>query len=134
MTLKRRKVLWAIGWLGLAAIFWLSLAPLPEGTLAVPGSDKLAHFLAWAGVSLWFLLLVRQRQQHKLWVLAFVLTDGLIEVVQSFTAYRSGDWLDFAANSSGILAAWWGLPVAMTLPPVVRLFLLPAKPSTRRNR
>ncbi len=124
MKTKQRKVLWAIGWAGLAAIFWLSLAPLPEGTLAVPGSDKLAHFLAWAGVSLWFLLLVRQRQQHKFWVLAFILTGGLIEVAQSFTAYRSGDWLDFAANSSGVLAAWWALPVAMALAPVARLFQL----------
>jgi len=124
MKMQRRQFLWAVGWGALATVFWLSLAPLPEGTLAVPGSDKLAHFTAWAGVSLWFLLLLRQRRWHKFWVLAFILTGGLIEIAQSHTSYRSGDWFDFAANSSGVLAAWWLLPLVMTLAPVIRLFQL----------
>ncbi len=93
----------------LAGIIWLSLAPLPANTLAIPGSDKLAHFFAWAVVSLWFLLLARS--YHLYWLAALITISGLLEVAQSFTTYRSGDWLDFAANGSGVLTAWWLLPL-----------------------
>ncbi len=129
MKPPRRKLLWSLGWLGLALIFWLSLAPLPEGTLPVPGSDKVAHFLAWGSLTLWFLLLC-QPPQRRWWVLAFILAGGGIEIAQSFTNYRSGDWLDFAANSGGIVLAWWLLPAIMSLAPVAWCFQLSRKDPT----
>lgn len=122
MKPPHRHTLWAVGWAMLATILWLSLAPLPENTLAVPGSDKLAHCAAWLAVSLWFLLLICQPGQRIWWLTAFVLTGGLIEIAQSFTPYRHGDWLDFAANSAGVLIAWLVLPVAWRLKPVAWLF------------
>ncbi len=43
------------------------------------------------------------------WVGAFicpVLFSGLVELFQEYaTSYRGGDWLDFAANTSGALVA-----------------------------
>ena len=47
------------------------------------------------------------------WVGAFVcpvLFSGAVELLQAFcTTYRGGDWLDFAANTTGAVLASFGL-------------------------
>ncbi len=132
MIFSRRKILWGVGYAGILIILWLSLAPLPDRALAVSGSDKLAHFAAWGGLSLWFMLLLRHRRQRQLLTWAFILLGGIVEILQSCTTYRNGDWLDFAANSSGILVAAWIWPMVAAWPPVARCFqLIPKKPTMR---
>lgn len=102
------------------AIAILSLAPIgaPEVARDVPFFDKWAHFVMYGGLALtvgfellwqvdgmkvkrkekeprWFLLLI--------WLLLFpAFWGGLMELGQAYlTTYRSGEWLDFFADSVG---------------------------------
>jgi VanZ family protein len=77
----------------------LSLMPAPD----IGGSDKLAHFAAYALLSAWFSLLVEQR--NTLWLILFGLIGYglLLELLQSFTSYRQGDLIDAVANGLGVV-------------------------------
>lgn len=77
----------------------MSLIPAPD----MGGSDKIAHFLAYAVASAWFSLLIRQRK--SLWRILFgLISYGLfLEILQSFISYRNGDPVDAVANSLGVI-------------------------------
>lgn len=66
-------------------------------------SDKLAHFLAYAILSAWLSLLVKQRK--SLWYILFGLIGyGLfLEFLQSLISYRVGDLVDAVANGLGVI-------------------------------
>lgn len=86
-----------------------------------PHFDKVVHVCMYFGMSgmLWLeFLRAHRRDSTPLWhawigaVLCPVAFSGLVEVLQSTcTTYRGGDWLDFAANSAGVVLATcvaWG--------------------------
>ena len=78
----------------------LSLWPV-EQLPSVPGTDKTHHFMAYAALA----FPVALRRPH-LWgwvVLLLVGWGGAIELIQPYVN-RWGEWLDFAANSLGILS------------------------------
>lgn len=95
-----------------AAVLYLSFFKPPTMEAAhFPGFDKLAHICMYAGLSgmLWFEFFRNHRLQRAAWhgwigaVLCPVLLSGLIELLQAYaTTYRSGDWLDFLANCTGV--------------------------------
>jgi VanZ family protein len=73
--------------------------------------DKWTHFVMYGGTCsvIWWEYL-RHHQRLNAWrllVWAFVapvLMSGVIELVQAnFTTNRQGEWLDFAANSVGVV-------------------------------
>ena len=101
--LRLAKFWFATAYLLLLALGILSLIPAPD----IGGSDKVAHFLAYAALSAWFSLLVEERK--SLWLILFGLIGYglLLELLQSFISYRSGDMADAVANSFGVIA---GLP------------------------
>lgn len=82
----------------------------------IVGFDKLVHITMYLGTCGVFWVEYTRARLH--WrrtpllltgVVAPILMSGAIELVQAyFTTYRSGDWLDFAANSAGVLLAWLG--------------------------
>jgi len=83
----------------LLVISCLSLFPLPE-LPDMPGNDKTGHLIAYAT-----LMLPTALRRPKHWILiglCFIAFSGLIELIQPF-ANRYGEWLDLAANSTGIL-------------------------------
>ena len=91
-------------WFVLAYILLLLLGVLSLMPVAdIGGSDKIAHFLAYAGLSAWFSLIVQRRE--SLWRILFGLVSYglLLEWLQSFTSYRSGDLADAVANSLGVI-------------------------------
>jgi len=93
--------LWfTLAWVLLLTLGILSLIPAPD----VGSRDKIAHFIVYAVVSCWFSLLVEE--QKSLWFVLFGLIGygALLELLQSFTSYRSGDMADAAANSLGVIA------------------------------
>ena len=79
------------------------------------GTGKLVHICMYFGMSgmLWLEFLRAHRRDEAplwhAWVGAFfcpVLFSGCVELLQEYcTSYRGGDWLDFAANSTGALLA-----------------------------
>lgn len=100
------------------AVVYLSLfRPPSQDILRFPGWDKLVHFCMYCGVSgvLWLeFLLNRRRDKDRVKikhvvigaVVLPVVMGGLMEIGQMLlTTYRSGDWLDFLANTSGVMAA-----------------------------
>lgn len=99
------------------AITILSLAPIgaPEVAQDVPFFDKWAHFVMYGGLS--FLLFLESHKRPITLPLAIslllyaCLLGGLMEIGQAtLTTYRSGEWLDFVADSIGVLL---GCPIAL---------------------
>lgn len=86
----------------LATIAFLSLWPAPQ-LPDVPGSDKSHHFIAYA--TLIFPVALRKPKHYLLVILALVFFSGMIELIQPFVN-RYGEWLDMAANTSGLICGW----------------------------
>lgn len=102
-----------------ALIFVLCLMPVPEVELGnVPAIDKWTHVVMYLGTCsvLWWEY-ARSHSRPRplkmlLWgVVAPVILSGVIELLQAAVGYRSGDWVDFAANTIGVLLAYGGMKV-----------------------
>lgn len=105
-----RFPLWlAVGCILLLTIIYLSLS----STTIVPMQghmDKLYHGFAYCCLMFWWLQLFPNRLARVVLAVLFVLMGGGIEFIQSFHPLRYMDWLDFLANTAGvILAALLGL-------------------------
>ena len=97
-------------------VIYLSFFKPPTTDLSnIPNIDKIVHVCMYLGMSgmLWLeFLRAHQKGDSPLWhawVGAFVcpvLFSGMVELLQEYcTNYRGGDWLDFAANTTGALIA-----------------------------
>lgn len=99
----------------IAAVLYLSLFKPPQTTLdEIPNLDKLIHVCMYFGLSgiLWVEYLLKHKNKFRLdriivgAVIVPILFSGCIELIQQYcTTYRAGDWLDFTANSIGVLLA-----------------------------
>lgn len=98
------------------AVVYLSFFKPPSTDLStIPNLDKVVHLCMYFGMSgiLWLEFLRAHRKQvaplWHAWVGAFlcpVLFSGVVELLQEYcTTYRGGDWMDFAANTTGALLA-----------------------------
>jgi VanZ family protein len=103
----RRSILIGLFWAGCLAVGVLALLP---ATLPLPstGWDKANHGLAFMALGLlgarcW----PRGRTQVLLALAAY---GGAIEMAQSLTATRTGDWADWLADAVGLAMAaiLWG--------------------------
>lgn len=95
-----------------AAIFTICLIPVPETPL-----DDVKFIDKWTHAALYFSLGIVYWTEHyhsrstlggmRLFIVAVilpVLTGGFIELMQEYlTDCRSGEWLDFAADTVGVL-------------------------------
>lgn len=110
----------------LAVMFWAGLIPLKS----LPGpdfemADKVWHAIGFGGLAgLLARAFVHFRRPALLAArdaaFAAIALGGLLEVLQSFTAYRSSDWADFLADSLGVALAYGvlrGLNAAATATP-----------------
>lgn len=99
----------------IAAILYLSLFKPPKTKLDnIPNIDKVAHICMYAGLSgvIWLEYLLSHKKNFRLkpillgGVVFPILLSGCIELIQEYcTTYRGGDWMDFAANSTGAILA-----------------------------
>lgn len=88
-------------------------APHVEGFEFPLHFDKVVHFVMYLGLCLVFWgercaarVPLSKGAPFVLGVAWPILMSGLIELAQAYlTTDRSGDWLDFAANTAGVLAA-----------------------------
>ena len=96
----------------IVVIVLLSLLPIPDMKMGVevPLADKWTHMVMYGVLTLaiWF---DYQRHHQRLetgklllWAfLAPIAMGGLLELAQAYlTTCRSGEWLDFAANTIGV--------------------------------
>lgn len=110
--LERNAFLIAITLTILIAI--LSLVSLSNtginSMIKVKNSDKIAHLIAYFNLSLaWFFAFKfdTKSKKEKIFLIASLISYGIIiEVLQDrMTTYRSGDFFDVIANSTGIILA-----------------------------
>jgi VanZ family protein len=93
-------------------IVLLSLLPIPDMKMdvQVPLADKWTHMVMYGVLTLAIWFDYRRSHQHletgKLFLFAFlapIAMGGLLELAQAhLTSCRSGEWLDFVANSIGV--------------------------------
>lgn len=96
-------------------VLYLSFFTPPKTDLeTMPNFDKLVHFCMYFGFSgmVWLEYLRSHRNKFSIRktligaVLLPILFSGSVELGQAYlTADRSGDWMDFAANSAGVISA-----------------------------
>ena len=88
--------------------------PSSVSKIDIPHLDKLVHFCMYFGFSsiLWFEFFKSKDSKtpkSKCLIHASlfpILMSGIIELLQEYcTSYRGGDWLDFLANSLGVVVA-----------------------------
>jgi len=99
----------------LALVWYLSLLiDMPETPMDdVPFIDKWTHLAMYGGTCtvMWieYLRCHDRLNGWKLFLLAWlgpILMSGLLELLQKYcTTTRQGEWLDFAANSTGVTLA-----------------------------
>lgn len=89
----------ALTFVTLSFITILSFWPLDE-LPSVPGTDKTHHIIAYA--ILMFPMALRKPDRWILFSLFFIAYSGAIELFQPYVN-RYGDWLDMAANTTGIV-------------------------------
>ena len=103
-----------MSWIVIIAILYLSFFKPPQTDMGeIPGIDKLAHICMYGGLC--FIQWIEYLRIHstinwrKITVGAILLPiafSGCIELVQAYgTEHRGGDWLDLAANTTGVLLA-----------------------------
>ena len=105
-----------LSWCCIAIIWILSLTPFfPETPLSnVAFIDKWTHFVMYGGTCsvIWFEHLrhckkeARRPNLQALFWFAFVgmiLLGGIMELLQAYCTTRSGEWLDFYADTVGVL-------------------------------
>lgn len=107
----------AAGYVLVATVIWLSLAPRPP-ELHVEQGDKLQHVVAYGALMLWFAQLHAGRARVGA-ALALVILGIVLETLQGYTGYRSFDVLDMAANAAGVLLGLAAAPPR--LPNMLRL-------------
>ena len=83
----------------LVSVTVLSLTPLKE-LPDTPGSDKTHHLIAYGVLA--YPASLRRPAGWKHIILLFAVYSGLLEIAQPYVN-RHGEWLDFAANISGLL-------------------------------
>lgn len=109
----------------------LSLAPMPEvpHLAEVPLYDKWIHFVMYGCVCCvyWFDFFRNGNSRSYwskwlLWIVVFpIVFGGLMELCQRYlTTCRSGEWLDFVADSVGVVLA---IPLGLfVIPGIARRF------------
>lgn len=102
--LPRYRGAWLALGLGMTLLIALgSLWPsVPRSAFVV--SDKFMHFGAYAGLAFMYAGVFERRHWARV-VFGLLLLGGAIEFAQVLlTASRSGEWLDMAANATGVMA------------------------------
>jgi hypothetical protein len=104
LALPHGRLLLALGWIFVVLVIAGSLAPPVQGG-PFTISDKVQHFAAYFGLTLWFTGLY-PRDRLLFVALGFFCLGGVIELLQGMlTETRQMDVIDVAANSLGIAAA-----------------------------
>ncbi len=95
------------------AIVLLSVLPIPDMKMKVdvPLADKWTHMVMYGALTLIIWFEYRRSHWHcdtrRLLLFAFlapIVMGGALELIQShLTTCRSGEWLDFVANTIGVV-------------------------------
>lgn len=113
LSLRFPRLWLSLGWLAVAIIVFICLAPVAQLPKPPNLSDKSEHFIAYLVLSVCFAGMYR-RSRYWLIALGLFIMGVLIEFAQgAMHMGRQADVLDVVANSTGIVAGlllcWFGL-------------------------
>jgi VanZ family protein len=98
----RLVALWrGCGWLFVALVVFLSLAPAPP-ELAPSGAFDAGHVLAYLWLTLWFAQTQRAARQRAILAALLCALGIALEFAQGTTTYRRFEYSDMALNALGI--------------------------------
>ena len=103
---RLRWVWLSVGWVLLALVVYLSLAPIPVDIAPVEHGDKFEHALAYGVLMAWFACLYAARQVRLGYALGFIALGIALEFLQRETGYREFELLDMVADAVGVLLGW----------------------------
>ena len=101
-----RRVWLILGWLWVAAVFYLSLMPHPPEPASFAGADKVEHVLAYAMLMLWFCQGYVGLGTRIRLLLSLVAMGVGIEFLQRMSGYRQFEYADMLADLTGVLLGW----------------------------
>jgi VanZ family protein len=101
-----RGVWQGLWWLCMLTVLVLALIPLKQSSQGIPHADKMAHAVAFAGLSMLAVAAWPYRWPRiAIGMLGF---GGAIEIMQgAFTVSRQASWLDLLADAVGIALGLW---------------------------
>lgn len=110
----------------IAAVWLVCMIPIPETPLDnVAMMDKWTHFVMYCTIVVCIMAEYGHRKKAVNWrrlavggIVLPVVMGGLVELAQAYltNGVRSGDWLDFLANSVGVfIGCVIGIPLALSL-------------------
>jgi VanZ family protein len=120
----KRKYLVAIGWLLVTAVVVLSLININAAMPDIKNGDKIGHFIAYFSLMTWFAWLYPKPWVRNVYAVGFIVMGGLMEVLQSFTPYRTADIEDFHVNTIGVIVGFVFSVFASQIPLVKKTFKL----------
>jgi hypothetical protein len=109
---SRIRPLWVIvGWLGVAAVIYLSLMPRPPEVLAgIEHGNRFGHVLAYASLMVWFSQLTVVPVPRLLYASGLFALAVALEFAQLATEYRTFSYMDMAAGALGVVIGWVAAP------------------------
>jgi VanZ family protein len=89
------------------SIVCLSLLKIPKTKITITNIDKVYHSIAYFTLTIsWLIVYYKKPQKKNIIVICCIIFGIVIELLQSMlTNYRTGDYLDVIANSSGVILA-----------------------------
>jgi len=89
------------------SIVCLSLLKIPEIKITITNIDKVFHSIAYFTLTIsWLIAYFKKPQKKYIIVICCIIFGIVIELLQNtLTDYRTGEYLDVIANSSGVLLA-----------------------------
>jgi len=99
----------AVGWIGVAVVIYLSLAPAPP-QIDLEQGDKLQHLIAYGSLMLWFAQVRTGAAERRATALLLLALGIGLELAQGLTGYREMSVADAAANAAGVALGWLAAP------------------------
>jgi len=119
-----RKYLVIIGWVMIAVVISLSLIKINAVMPNIKNGDKVGHFIAYFSLMMWFAWLYPRPLVRNLYAVFFIILGGVLEVLQSMTAYRTADIEDFHVNTIGVIAGFIIAAILSNVPFIKQTFKL----------
>ena len=105
-SLLLRRLWIIVGWLGIAAVIYMSLTPRPPQLLGFAQANRIGHVVAYASLMLWFAQLAVVPAQRLRYAGGLVALAVALEFAQLTTEYRTFSYMDMAAGAFGVAIGW----------------------------
>ena len=104
-SLVLRRLWVIIGWLGIAAVIYVSLIPRPP-QLGIAHGNRIGHVFVYALLILWFAQIAVVPGQRLRYAGGLIALAVGLEFAQLATYYRTFSYWDMAGGALGVIVGW----------------------------